>query len=161
MSASSAFVPPAHVPLALSSLAVRWAHVVGMALALGGAGFVWLLLRETDGDTALSSTTLAAAAAYERLFWAAMGLLVMTGVGNLGSLAPGIPGGEWSATLMAKLLLVVAVVFGSLVRSLLVVEARRDDGSATVAADSLRRSYAATTLALGAVVVLAEVLAHG
>jgi uncharacterized membrane protein len=148
------------LPLALSSLAVRWAHVVGMAAALGGAGFVWFLLREVRNDTAPSSTTLTAAAAYERLFWAAMGLLVMTGVGNLGSLAPGIPGGRWSATLTAKLLLVAVVVLGSLVRSLLVVEARRD-GTETVAADSLRRSYAVTTLALGAVVVLAEVLAHG
>ncbi|SDL98782.1 Copper resistance protein D [Halogranum gelatinilyticum] len=148
------------LPLALSSLAVRWAHVVGMAVALGGATFVWFLLRETDGDTALSSTALTAATGYERLFWAAMGLLVMTGVGNLGSLAPGIPGGEWSATLTAKLLLVAAVVLGSLVRSLLVVEARRERAE-TVAADSLRRSYAATTLALAAVVVLAEVLAHG
>lgn len=149
-------VPPS-VPLAATSLAVRFGHVLGMALVLGGAVFVWFLFRDVDVRTD-HRRALTAASAYERLFWAAMGLLVMTGVGNLGSLAPSIPGGDWAVTLTAKLLLVVAVLLGSLVRSLLVVEARREG---VAAADTLRYSYAATVVVLGAVLVLAEVLAHG
>jgi uncharacterized membrane protein len=145
----------------LTHLAVRWLHVLGMALALGGALLTWLLLR-TDARVP-STTALLVASTYERLFWGAMGLLVMTGVGNLGALAPSIPRGAWSATLSAKLLLVVLLVFGSLVRSLLVVERRRDTTTArTTAVDgALRYSYAATVVLLVSVLVFAEVLAHG
>ncbi|SFL25965.1 hypothetical protein SAMN04487950_3092 [Halogranum rubrum] len=144
------------VPLALSHLAVRWLHVLGMALALGGALLAWASLR-LDLPT---SAALAVAAAYERLFWAAMGLLVMTGVGNLGALAPSIPGGEWSETFSLKLFLVGLVLLGSLVRSLLVVDARRTSAD-TLETVSLRRAYAATSVFLGLILVLAEVLAHG
>lgn len=148
------------VSAALTHLVVRWLHVLGMALALGGALFAWLLL----GTQTSQATALAVASAYERLFWGAMGLLVMTGVGNLGTLAPAIPGGEWSATLSGKLLLVVLVVFGSLVRSLLVVETRRNSATTTATTDgdgTLRYSYAATVVLLASVLVFAEVLAHG
>lgn len=147
---------------ALTHLAVRWLHVLGMALALGGALLTWLLLR-ADARVP-SATTLLVASTYERLFWGAMGLLVMTGVGNLGTLAPSVPRGAWSATLSAKLLLVVLLVVGSLVRSLLVVERRRDAATARDTAavdDALRYSYAATVALLGSVLVFAEVLAHG
>nr|WP_089823019.1 CopD family protein [Halogranum amylolyticum] len=142
---------------ALSHLAVRWLHVFGMAVTVGGALFAWSLLR----DDTPSTTALVVATAYERLFWGAMGLLVMTGVGNLGALTPSVPGGTWGTALSAKLLLVALLLLGSLVRSLLVVDARRRPDAETVGTAALRVGYAATALVLGVVVVFAEVLAHG
>lgn len=147
------------VPLTLSHLAVRWLHVLGMALALGGALLAWASLRLDLSSPA----ALAVATAYERLFWGAMGLLVMTGVGNLGALAPSIPGGEWRTTLSLKLLVVVVLLLGSFVRTLLVVDARDACRTSPETTDTglLCHSYAVTALLFGSALVLAEVLAHG
>ena len=147
---------PVSLPLALAGLFVRTVHVLAMAVATGGAVLVWWSLRRDD--------PLAVAVGYEWLFWAALGTLVATGVGNLGALAPALPGGPWGRTLDLKLGVVVLVLVGSLLRTLSVVrlradpaDGRLDDGSRRF----LRRSYAATTLGLLLVVALAEVLAHG
>jgi hypothetical protein len=80
------------VPLPLSAathLFVRWIHVLAMAVALGGAVLAWGVSRVADTET-----TLAVATTYEFAFWAALGALVMTGVGNLGALAPAAGGGR-------------------------------------------------------------------
>ncbi|NHN58406.1 MULTISPECIES: CopD family protein [Halorussus] len=139
-----------------------------MALALGGATLTWWALR---GDSAARATALEIAAGYERAFWAATGVLVMTGVGNLGSLAPYVPDRTtpWGTAFAVKLLLVLAVLALSLVRTLVVARYRRaadaaDAGEATSsnsATDTLRTAYGATALALAVLVALAEVLAHG
>ncbi|WP_202932635.1 hypothetical protein, partial [Halorussus salinus] len=129
-------------------LAVRALHVLAMALVLGGATLTWWLFRridpavaadsgrdtdsgsDADSDSAPDSTAppatetaVSVAAAYERGFWAALGVLVMTGVGNLGTLAPYVPaaGTRWGTVFAAKLALVVAVLALSVVRTLLVV----------------------------------------
>lgn len=59
-------------------LFLRWSHVAAMATALGGALLVTAVVWRRDRHGSL-----AVAVAYERLFWAAAGVLVMTGVGNL------------------------------------------------------------------------------
>jgi len=156
------------LPLALSRLAIRSIHVLAMAVAVGGAALAWLSLRRVAEGTSRSTTVSPDVAAsdaafdivatYEWLFWGSLGALVLTGVGNLGSLAPTLPGGQWKAVLDAKLPLVVALLVGSAVRTLLLVRAR-NGGSVPPAL--LRRAYAATALVLGAVVALGEVLAHG
>ena len=143
-------------------LAVRWLHVVAMAVVLGGATLTWWQFR--DEGVGGEAATLDAAAAYERGFWAATGILVMTGVGNLGSLAPSVPesGTPWGTAFAAKLLLVVALLGLSAVRTLLVARYRRVAPPApdrTVGA--LRVGYAATALLVAVLVVLAEVMAHG
>ena len=63
------------------SLFVRWAHVAGMAAILGGALLVWWLGVRRDR----AEVVVGVAERYEWIFWAAIGLQVMTGVGNLGA----------------------------------------------------------------------------
>ncbi|MFC4359566.1 hypothetical protein ACFO0N_16610 [Halobium salinum] len=157
--------PPSALPLASPtvSLLVRWLHVVAATVALGGAVLLWGVLRDSsvvdlDFDT---DSTLTLATAYEWLFWVALGALVMTGVGNLGTYAPAIPGGSWAAAMTWKLAAVFLVLVGSAVRTLLVVRWRDGGASAPDRRRVLRVGYAATALALAGVVALAEVLAHG
>jgi hypothetical protein len=112
----------------------------------------------TAGTAPTPESTLAAATAYEWLFWGALAALVATGVGNLGALAPALPRGRWGAVLAIKLALVLAVLAGSALRTLAVCRLRAG-GAARPGA--LRRWYGATALALAGLVALAEVLAHG
>lgn len=144
--------------MALPHIAIRVVHVLGMALLVGGAVAVWGYYRWLP-DGLQSETRLAVAAGYEWLFWGAMGVLVMTGVGNLGALAPGLPGPEsgWGVTFTVKVIGVLAILVGSIVRTLTIARSR----GATVGPQWLRRAYGITALALAGVVVLAEVLAHG
>lgn len=141
-------------------LAVRWLHVLAAAVALGGATLTWWSLRTAVADDA---TALALSAGYERAFWAAMGVLVLTGVGNLGELAPFVPGAdtEWGVAFTAKLLAVAAVLALSLLRTLVVQRCRRADALRRGGVRALELGYGATAAALAAVVLLAEVLAHG
>jgi hypothetical protein len=139
--------------MALHHLFVRWLHLLAMAVALGGTALVWGVSR-----TAETTTTLAVAGRYETAFWGALSVLAMTGVGNLGALAPAIPRGQWGVALVAKLALVLVVLVGSAVRTATVWPARCRDAPRTAA---LERGYALTAVALVAVVALAEVLAHG
>jgi len=137
---------PVHVPL------VRWLHLLAMAVAVGGGALAWATSRTAD-----AATTRAVAHAYEPAFWLALSVLVATGVGNLGALAPAIPRGAWSTALLGKLALVLVVLVGSAVRTAMVWAAEpRADATAPLA-----RSYAFTTAALVAVVGLGTVLAHG
>jgi hypothetical protein len=140
-------------------LAIRWAHVGAMAVALGGAVLVAALAFSRTGGHA--GGLLAAAAGYERLFWAAAGVLVMTGVGNLGGFGRGIPapGSEWGAALIVKLWAVAALLGVSLPRTLAVVRLGRAEVQARTAS-ALRGLYGTTVVILAAIVLVAEVLAH-
>lgn len=136
-------------------LLVRTVHVLGMVTLVGGAAGAWYALRSAPHarDPALVR--------FECVFWGAMGVVLVTGVGNLGALgAPG-PGTRWGALLTVKLSVVLLVVVGSMLRTLAVLRADRE----TLRSPGYRRrmagSYAATTGAFLLVVVLAEVLAHG
>ena len=132
-------------------LAIRTVHVLAMALLVGGAAGLWAAARRRVDDLHVLARR------YEWLFWAALGGLVVTGVGNLGALgAPG-PGTRWGRTLLAKLVIVALFVLGSAVRTLAVT---RTDRSTPLAAWG-RRAYGLTTVTLLGLVVLAEVLAHG
>ena len=142
--------------LATSATAVRTLHVLAAAVAVGGALLVGIVVRDADSPTDRRSAR-RVAAGYERLFWGSFGVLVATGVGNLGVLAPAVPGGSWGATFAVKLLVVLAVLVGSLVRTLAVSRCRERDAST----DALAPAYVLTTVSLSVVVVLAEVLAHG
>jgi hypothetical protein len=137
------------------SLAVRYAHVVAMATVFGGAILVtWLAWRGPPDRIA------EVAVRYEQLFWGAAGVLVMTGVGNLGALGPALaaPGTDWGATFIAKLLVVALLVAISLPRSLAVIAIA---SGARPARRALRSIYGSTTGILAVVVALALKLAHG
>lgn len=141
-------------------LAVRWLHLVGMAVALGGSVLTWSAFRR---DAVADEVAASVAVGYERAFWPAMGVLVMTGVGNLGALAPYVPepGTEWALVFAVKLGAVVALLVGSVVRTLVVHRWSRLDGHPGATNRRLRLGYAATTVALAGLVALAGVLAHG
>jgi putative copper export protein len=148
-------------------LAVRLLHVLAMALAVGGAVSVWWFARRSGvGESAVApDAAVEIAGVYEAGFWAAAGLLVMTGVGNLGSLAPAVPpvGTDWGTVFVVKLLLVIGLLASSLVRTLTVVRCRRMAFSTSASAPirPLRVGYGATAVSLALLVTLAEVLAHG
>ncbi|WP_435147950.1 CopD family protein [Halobaculum sp. P14] len=136
-------------------LAVRTVHVLGMVVLLAGSAAVWAGLRV--GDRAAGPLL----RQFECVFWAAMGVMVVTGVGNLGALgAPG-PGTRWGAVFTLKLAVVALFVAGSGVRSLAVFRLRDVDDPDDAVCRRITSSYGATTGALLVVVVLAEVLAHG
>ncbi|AUV83514.1 hypothetical protein C2R22_19255 [Salinigranum rubrum] len=148
-------------PLAVTTLGVRWLHVLAATVAVGGSVLTWVRLRleSTGGNVPIDESALVLARGYEWLFWAAVGALVMTGVGNLGAFAPTLPGGRWRTTLDVKLGLLTLVLVGSAVRTRLL--ARVAGSSAEVPTGLLRRAYGATALGLVALLTLAVVLAHG
>ncbi|ELZ86092.1 hypothetical protein C453_09753 [Haloferax elongans ATCC BAA-1513] len=139
---------------AASALLVRFVHIVGMTILFGGAIGAWVATRTT------SDRGIELAARYEWIFWGAMGVIVVTGVGNLGAVGPPGPETTWGLVLTVKLALVVVFVLGSFVRTLVVLGWLR---AATVTPDatSLRTLYAATAGWLLVLVAFAEVLAHG
>lgn len=134
-------------------LAVRTVHLLGMVALVGGSVLAWNAVR--GGGRVPNARLLR----YELGFWALLGLLVATGVGNLGAVgAPG-PDTQWGTVLTAKLLVVLAFVFGSFLRTLLILQ--WPDRAAARPGSTLGRAYGATALTLLVLVVLAEVLAHG
>lgn len=153
--AAMALLPPQP-----THLVVRWLHVLAMATLLGGGLLCWWTLRRQPRTV----TSLPLLAGYERLFWGAAGLAVLTGVGNLGALAPGIPGPAtaWGSAFAVKLAGVVALLLGSVARTAGVIRLRSAPAEpADPAVGRLRLAYATTAILLFGVVALAEVLAHG
>ena len=139
-------------------LFVRWSHVAAMATALGGA----LLVAAVVFSRREPSGALTAALAYERLFWAAAGVLVMTGVGNLGAFGRTLPEPrtEWGTALTVKLVAVALLVAISLPRTLAVLRLERASAEGSAVGGALRAVYAGTVALLGIIVLVAEVLAH-
>ena len=103
------------------SLFVRWAHVAGMAAILGGALLVWWLGVRRNGTNA--GVVVDVAERYEWIFWASIGLQVMTGVGNLGAFGEALPpsASAWGTKLIVKLVAVLALAVLSVPRTLAVV----------------------------------------
>jgi hypothetical protein len=137
------------------ALAIRWLHVAAMSVAFGGAFLVtWLSYRAT------ARQLVETAVRYEQVFWAAAGVLVMTGIGNLGAFGVDLlePGTAWGASLIAKLWLVTALIAVSLPRSLVVALVASEARPQPV---DLRSLYTVTTAMFAAIVALAIVLAHG
>ncbi|AHZ21401.1 hypothetical protein E6P09_10690 [Haloferax mediterranei ATCC 33500] len=145
-----------------SSLLVRFVHVSGMALIFGGAVFVWAALRTSDRSTErlADGGRRSLATTYEWAFWGTMGLLLVTGVGNLGTLGPPGPTTRWGTVLTVKLAAVIVFVLGSFVRTLVVLRLRGERPSASQS-ELLSKSYGATAGVVLVLVALAEVLAHG
>jgi putative copper export protein len=141
-------------------VAIRWLHVAAMATALGGAVTVLALATRPQADSA--SAVLAVAVRYEWLFWAAAGVLAMTGIGNLAAFWTALlgPSTDWGMTLILKLGSVLALVVLSLPRTLAV--ARMNAGPvAPSAVIFVRNLYGATTGAFAAILAMAIWLAHG
>ena len=142
-------------------VAIRWAHVAAMATAFGGAITVLAQATRPAGDPA--SAVLSVAIRYEWMFWAAAGVLVMTGIGNLAAFGADLsaPSTPWGTTLALKLGSVLALVILSLPRTLAVARMSHAAGTTPPTIVRLRNLYGATTGAFAVILGLAIWLAHG
>jgi hypothetical protein len=140
------------------SLFVRWAHVAGMAAILGGALLVWWM--GVRRHAANERTLVDVAERYEWIFWAAIGVQVMTGVGNLGAFGDALPqpGSGWGTKLIVKLVAVLALAILSVPRTLAVVAMA---GDSTPQPGLLRALYGGTTTIVVGIAGRAVWLAHG
>lgn len=153
---------PAISPHALSFW-VRWVHTASMGVLLGGTMIMWVeaLGRQPGGAGGLLSPL---AERFEMIFWLALGVQVITGIGNLGAFGAGLPqpASAWGSKLILKLVLVLGLFLLSLLRTLIVARLRRLGAPATQRLQRLGAGlYGATTLVLAGIVLLAVSLAHG
>jgi uncharacterized membrane protein len=145
----------------------RWIHVAAMAVLLGGSLLMWVLSFRTRPDEAntRSLITLLVAEKYEVLFWIALGLLALTGVGNLGAYGRGLPAAAspWGVKLTWKLLAILLLLLFSLLRTLLVARLRPAGDSMQPASQQamFRHFYALTTVFSLVILYLGLSLAHG
>ena len=145
------------------TLVVRWLHVASMAVAVGGA--VLLALFAVDaGAGDRQRALLAIATRYEWAFWFAVGLLAMTGVGNIAGFGTGLPQPTtmWGGILVAKLLSVGALAVLSVPRTLAIATlGTRPDLVSARGLSTLRGLYTATAVGLALILALAVWLSHG
>src|SRR5438309_11193429 len=130
----------------LVHVAIRWVHVAAMATAFGGAVTVFALSIRPGTDSA--GAVLGVAVRYEWLFWAAAGVLAMTGIGNLAAFGAGLlgPSTNWGTTLLLKLGSVLTLVVLSLPRTLAVASISALSGqSASGSIQPIRIIYGETT----------------
>ena len=129
-----------------------------MAAILGGALLVWWLgLRR---NRASPGVVVAVAERYEWIFWFAIGLQVMTGVGNLGAFGDALPpsASGWGTRLIVKLAAVLVLAIVSVPRTLAVVAMAGDQ---TPRLSLLSAFYGGTTAFVTGIAGLAVWLAHG
>jgi hypothetical protein len=140
------------------SVAIRWLHVAAMALAFGGAVLLAIAARSPRRIDGL----LEIASSYERTFWLAAGVLVMTGVGNAAAFGVQLPAPDtrWGVTFLVKLLGVGGLMLLSAPRTVAVAHLAVEALDAH-AASVLARLYGATAILLIAILAAAVWLAHG
>lgn len=149
------------------SFVVRWLHVSSVAFVFGGALLIFILLRLTRGQRDASARRLLfdLMRAFEWGSWASLGVVVATGVGNLGRFGDGLPdaGSEWGREFTVKMALVVAFLLFSAVRTLAVVVAAarpEDDALSRRAERNLGGLYGATAVFVAGIAGVAIALAH-
>jgi hypothetical protein len=146
---------------------IRLVHATAMAVMLGGAVMVWAIALRLNVLLPPDRAALlrAAAAPYEWTFWGAIGVLISTGVGNLGAYGAGLPGPVtgWGEKLVVKLALVLVLLLWSLVRTVWVIrlEATTAMAISTTGRHVAQVLYAGTVVLGGAILTIAVSLAHG
>jgi uncharacterized membrane protein len=147
-------------------LLIRYVHVAAMALMLGGPLLLWWLAGraiDTEADTH-ERLLLLGAQRYEWLFWFALGVSVMTGVGNLGTFGLALPGpaSAWGMKFSAKIGLVLLFILLSLVRTLLITSTNTEPAKAPRSRRAMVRNvYGGTAVSVLVILFLAVSLAHG
>jgi uncharacterized membrane protein len=148
---------------------IRWLHVSAVAFVFGGALLIFILLNLTNGsrDVAARRVVFDLMRAFEWAFWASLGLVVATGVGNLGHFGSSLPEprSEWGRELTVKLALVLAFLIFSAVRTLAVVSAaaRLEEGERRTSRRVMKQVgdlYGATAVFVVGIIGLAIALAH-
>jgi uncharacterized membrane protein len=149
------------------SFLVRFIHVGSVSFLLGGAlliALLFLFLRSRTVSDAGDGVLLELVKVYEWAFWAAVAMVVITGLGNLGRFGEGLPepGSEWGQDLMLKFLLVLSFLMVSLVRTFSVALVLLQDASSELESSSngLARLYWLTAALLAGVLASAVALAH-
>ncbi len=125
---------------------------------MGGALLVWWLgLRR---NRASPGVVVEVAERYELIFWVAIGLQVMTGVGNLGAFGGALPpsASGWGTKLIVKLVAILVLAIVSVPRTLAVVAMA---GEQTPRPSLLSAFYGGTTAFVIGIASLAVWLAHG
>jgi hypothetical protein len=137
--------------------AVRYAHVLAAGLLIGGAVLVAALSLQSD-----QHASLAAAVAYEWVFWIVVSVSVVTGISNLGLKGDGLlgPDSGWGRALTVKLGAVLLLLMLSLLRTGFVARSR-DARLAARRTRVIRVLHGATAALLVAVLWLGLGLAHG
>src|SRR5688572_25754899 len=141
---------------------VRSVHVASVSYLLGGSLLLLILILAANHNGFLTSKALLdLMAVYEWGFWAAMGAVAMTGIGNLGAFGEGLPDAstEWGGKLAAKLFLVVAFFLFSLLRTMTLTLVSTNRTPATGVA-VLEGMYGATAALAAATMAFAVALAH-
>jgi hypothetical protein len=139
---------------------VRWVHTVTMGVLLGGTVLMWIsTVRPRVGTSRDWLAPLAER--FELLFWLAMGVQVITGIGNMGAFGAALPApsSAWGGTLLLKLALVLALMLLSMLRTVIVARVHARDAAMPRALGAAL--YSATAVLLAAIVYLAVSLAHG
>jgi putative copper export protein len=109
------------------SFLVRWLHVMSVAFVFGGALLIFLFLHCTSNNRDVSSRRMLfdLMRAFEWGSWASLGVVVATGVGNLGHFGESLPDSrsQWGRELTVKLGLVLVFLLFSAFRTLAVTTA--------------------------------------
>ena len=148
------------------ALIIRFVHVISAGILIGGSTLVWVVAWKFPKKDATSLRSfITTAEQYEWIFWSTLGLLVMTGVGNLGSFGTHVPehATRWGNTLSLKFIGAIFLLSISLVRTLLIsqVMAAKNRQLTPTGVGILRQFYAGTTILITLLILLALSLAHG
>ncbi|HEX6305124.1 MAG TPA: hypothetical protein VFZ76_13100 [Anaerolineales bacterium] len=153
---------------ALITFVNRWVHVASMAVIFGGSFLMWAAARRyRSGEEYLSGSKglLWLSTQYEWFFWGGLGLLALTGVGNIGNFGASLPGtnSAWGSRLLAKLIVGLVLALFSSVRTWVIawLNRREEDLAISRTASLIQNLYAGTTLVIIAILVLAVSLSHG
>src|SRR5690606_4189629 len=136
------------------ALVVRTLHVASATFAVGIPVALALVITARPAADVIERLVTPA----ERWLWASLGVLVATGVGNLAVFEGDVAGGEWPAVLFSELGFVLVLLIVSAVRTFVIANLAM---GTEVHARRLGTWYGATAMLGLAIVVLAEVLAHG
>lgn len=147
------------------ALIIRFVHVISAGILIGGSTLVWVVARKFPKDAMSLRSFITTVEQYEWIFWGTIGLLVMTGVGNLGSFGTHVPehATRWGHTLSFKFIGTICLLLISLVRTLLIcqVMAAKNRQLTPTGVGILRQFYAGTTILTTLLILLALSLAHG
>ncbi len=144
---------------------VRGIHVGSVTFVLGGALLLVLVFYlNRSGPLTSTDVLLKLMEAYEHGFWAAMGLIVATGVGNVAHFGDGLPGTEstWGARFFLKLVLVGVLLAISAVRvlALYLVTSTPPEHRGRARLANLQGLYSATAVIATGAGALAIAMAH-
>ena len=149
------------------SLLVRWLHVTSVAFVFGGALLIFILLHfaSANRDTSARRVVYDLMRAFEWGSWASLGIVVATGVGNLAHFGEGLPepDSEWGREFTLKMVLVLAFLAFSAVRTLAVTRVTNlseKDKQAPGAQRRLGAMYGVTAALVASIVAVAVALAH-